>query len=281
MQLYGRIVLGFDGTEQAHDALTLSELLAGGVAGSLVPTFVVQHQPPFVEQSRDHVKMVRTRTHEVLEEARHALAEGLVAEVRSIVAGSPARGLYDAAEEEGASLIVIGSTHLGPLGRVLIGSAGEMLLAGTPRAVAVAPRGFRDRKPGSIRVVGFGYSGSDESHGALAAAKALAHAAGARLRAVTVTEDFVHARHPRPDAPSRPDLEQALEASATDAEIVSVAGDPSAQLANAAAEVDVMVVGSRGYGPMRHVLLGSVSAKLMRTCPAPLLVVPRGWHVTS
>ena len=42
-----------------------------------------------------------------------------------------------------------------------------------------------------------------------------------------------------------------------------------------------MVVGSRGYGPMRHALLGSVSAKLMRTCPAPLLVVPRGGHVTG
>lgn len=42
-----------------------------------------------------------------------------------------------------------------------------------------------------------------------------------------------------------------------------------------------MVVGSHGYGPMRHAPLGSVSAKLMRTCPAPLLVVPRGGHVTG
>ena len=58
--------------------------------------------------------------------------------------------------------------------------------------------------------------------------------------------------------------------------MVSLTGDPSDQLANAAAELDVMVVGSRGYGPMRHALLGSVSAKLMRNCPAPLLVVPRG-----
>ena len=79
-----------------------------------------------------------------------------------------------------------------------------------------------------------------------------------------------------PGVPSPPDLEQALKAVAADAEIVSLAGDPAAQLAHAAAEVDVMVVGSRGYGPVRHALLGSVSAKLMRSCPAPLLVVPRG-----
>ena len=40
MQLYGRIVLGFDDTKQAHDALALGALLARAGAGSLVPTFV-------------------------------------------------------------------------------------------------------------------------------------------------------------------------------------------------------------------------------------------------
>ena len=281
MQLYGRIVLGFDDTKQAHDALALGAQLARAGGGSLVPTFVILRQPPFDSQTREYVMRARARTHEVLESARRALPKDMVAEPQSMVAGSPARGLHDAAEEQGASLIVIGSTHRGPLGRVVIGSVGEVLLSATPCAVAVAPRGFGDRKPGSIGVVGVGFSGSDESRDALTAAAALARAAGARLRAVTVTEDFTHARHPHPDVPSPPDLEQALHVGAEDAEIVQLTGDPSVQLANAAAEFDVMVVGSRGYGPMRHALLGSVSVKLMRTCPAPLLVVPRGGHVTG
>jgi nucleotide-binding universal stress UspA family protein len=39
--------------------------------------------------------------------------------------------------------------------------------------------------------------------------------------------------------------------------------------------VDLLVTGSRGYGPSRRVLLGSVSSKLARSAPCPLLVVPR------
>ena len=40
--------------------------------------------------------------------------------------------------------------------------------------------------------------------------------------------------------------------------------------------VDLMVMGSRGYGAVKGVLLGSVSMQLMRACPCPLYVVPRG-----
>jgi nucleotide-binding universal stress UspA family protein len=53
-------------------------------------------------------------------------------------------------------------------------------------------------------------------------------------------------------------------------------GEPAEALAEAGDDLDLLVAGSRGYGPMRHVLLGSVSARLMRTCPCPLIVVPRG-----
>lgn len=274
--MYGRIVLGFDGTEQAYDALALGLLLARAGSGTLVPVFVIPRQPPFDKQTHEYVELVRARTHNVLESVRRALPENVAAESRSIDSGSPARGLHEAAEEEDASLIVIGSTHRGPLGRVLIGSTGELLLSATPCAVAVAPHGFRDRKQDSIGVVGVGLSGSDESREALAIATGLARASGARVRGVAVTEDFAHARHPHADVPSAPELEQALHVGVEDAEMVSLTGDPSDQLANAAADLDVMVVGSRGYGPMRHALLGSVSAKLMRNCPAPLLVVPRG-----
>ncbi len=38
----------------------------------------------------------------------------------------------------------------------------------------------------------------------------------------------------------------------------------------------ILVVGSRGYGPLRRVLLGSVSTQLVKSAPCPVLVVPRG-----
>jgi nucleotide-binding universal stress UspA family protein len=53
-------------------------------------------------------------------------------------------------------------------------------------------------------------------------------------------------------------------------------GSAGDALAGAAADdVDLLVVGSRGYGPVRRVLLGGVSSGLMRSSPVPVLAVPR------
>ena len=41
-------------------------------------------------------------------------------------------------------------------------------------------------------------------------------------------------------------------------------------------EIDLLVCGSRGYGPVRRVLLGGVARRLIRRAACPLVVVPRG-----
>jgi nucleotide-binding universal stress UspA family protein len=55
-------------------------------------------------------------------------------------------------------------------------------------------------------------------------------------------------------------------------------GDPAGVIAErAGAEgFDLLVSGSRGYGPVRRVLLGGMSDRLMRMAPCPVLIVPRG-----
>jgi hypothetical protein len=40
--------------------------------------------------------------------------------------------------------------------------------------------------------------------------------------------------------------------------------------------IDLLVVGSRSYGPVLRTMLGSVTAELTRSAPCPLLVFPRG-----
>ncbi|MGZ5314181.1 MAG: universal stress protein, partial [Solirubrobacterales bacterium] len=59
------------------------------------------------------------------------------------------------------------------------------------------------------------------------------------------------------------------------AEAVLKEGDPAATLSEQGAELDLIVIGSRGYGPVRAALLGAVSAQLVRTAPCPVLVTPR------
>ena len=52
-------------------------------------------------------------------------------------------------------------------------------------------------------------------------------------------------------------------------------GDASEELARFAAEVDLLIVGSRGYGPLGRLINGSTSTYLARHSPRPLLVIPR------
>jgi nucleotide-binding universal stress UspA family protein len=53
-------------------------------------------------------------------------------------------------------------------------------------------------------------------------------------------------------------------------------GDPVQRLAESSAGLAVLVLGSRGYGPVRSVLLGSVSSGVARTAACPVLIVPPG-----
>jgi nucleotide-binding universal stress UspA family protein len=53
-------------------------------------------------------------------------------------------------------------------------------------------------------------------------------------------------------------------------------GDPSTALVDASAELDLLTLGSRGYGTVRTLLLGSVSRTLVREGACSVLVLPRG-----
>jgi nucleotide-binding universal stress UspA family protein len=53
-------------------------------------------------------------------------------------------------------------------------------------------------------------------------------------------------------------------------------GFPGPVLEDRSASLGLLVLGTRALGPLRRVMLGSVSAHLVRHCGCPLLVVPRG-----
>ena len=58
-------------------------------------------------------------------------------------------------------------------------------------------------------------------------------------------------------------------------------GHPARVLLDAAADADLLVVGSRGHGGFAGMLLGSVSQHLAAHAPCPVLVVPPPEHRTS
>ena len=60
------------------------------------------------------------------------------------------------------------------------------------------------------------------------------------------------------------------------AEIESWVGDPVDVLVRLSEHLDLLVCGSRGYGPVRAVLLGAVSGRIVTDARCPVAVVPRG-----
>ncbi len=172
--------------------------------------------------------------------------------LRTVGGVAAPRALHEVAEDEAADVIVLGSTHRGGLGKVLPGSVGERLLHGAPCAVLIAPGGFAGRERFEIERIGVGYDGKAEAGHAREVAASLGEDLGASVETITV----------RGNGESEP----------------ADPGEAATQLMERSRELDLLVVGSRGYGPVRHALLGSVTQKLMENAACPVLVVPRSEH---
>jgi nucleotide-binding universal stress UspA family protein len=52
--------------------------------------------------------------------------------------------------------------------------------------------------------------------------------------------------------------------------------DPADSLIRVSEHLDLLVCGSRGYGPLRAVLLGGVSRRVAAEASCPVIVLPRG-----
>jgi len=186
---------------------------------------------------------------------------------------SAARLLHQRAEAADAQLVVLGSSHTGRFGRVVPGGTGERLLHGSPCAVAVVPRAHAG---GTIARIGVAYDGSPEADAALEHATDLArhlHASLALIGVVTPDPYEEDANAQRVQL----HLERALRELpfAVDGTIARLRGEPADALARHSAGLDLLVAGSRGYGPLRSVIAGGVSGRLIRTARCPVIVVPR------
>ena len=279
--MYRKIITGHDGSEGGDDALALADALRRATGAELTVIGVFP-EGPFVDhdQTVEYARKVE------------AAADRVGVASDAFPANSPAWGLNDAAEELGADLVVVGSKRKTSPGHVSAGHVGLQVLHGSPCAVAVAPAGIRNGEF-AINEIGVAYDGSTESDAALDAAVSLAQATGASIHLISAAtvessafgwgygvidleEEMteVYGQRLREAAARIPDdIDVTKE--------VLTRGAGHSLIEKAAERVDLLCVGSRGYGPLRRVLLGSVSAPLVKHCPAPMLVVPRGARETE
>ena len=283
-----KIIVGVDESPGSADAIALASTLAGitGATLMLVNVYPYDTQPSRAINAA-YEKFMRDDSNALLERLRSAHGDDTV-QVHAIPDPSPARALHELAEREDAGLIVVGSTHTGRAGRVVPGSTAERLLHGSPCPVAVAPKNHANRTQSDPKIVGCGYDGTPAAERALDAAHRLAAATGARLR-------VIRAFHPVATVPQRGIavggdsyndtlLQQAVdELDAAVAKLDSdprgeplfAVGDPAVALAEASDDVDLLVLGSRGYGPLHAVLVGGISGRVVRDAGCPVIVLPR------
>ena len=284
--MYGDIIVGYDCSDAAEDALAFGKLLAGATNAHLVVAGVYRLLPVWDVPNAAVDEWPSDQTDQL--EAAAASAGG---EPVTVPSASAARGLQDLAQTVAADLLIVGSASHGKIGQVLAGNTGLSLLHGSPCSIAVAPRGFARAASDSIGEVVAAFDGSPESADALHDAVDLARAAGTPLKIVTVAEPppVIYGKGGGADqgwrelkgeveAIMRTRMDEAVADLPGDVpvEAALVTGDPADELARVAVnDGGVLVVGSRSYGPIRSVLLGSVSRALMRSAPIPLIVHPR------
>jgi nucleotide-binding universal stress UspA family protein len=228
-----------------------------------------------------------------LERAVPSLAREAV-ELRGVHGHSAAHGLHRVAEDEGAGLVVVGASHRGRSERAVLGSTAERVIHGAPCPVAVVPDDLAELHLG---VVGVAFVPTPEGRQALEAGAAFSRATGARLRVVALLKteagavDGPHAdprgvrtnqRRAESAAGHKLRLEsevaEALAATpaAGDPQVDVLFGEPERSLIDISRHLDVLVMGSRGYGPKRAVLLGGVSRRVVAGAACPVVVLPRG-----
>ena len=283
------ILAGVDGSEHSADALALANTIAASLGVEVTPVLVHRfgdfEHALRVSRDGDAVRELADSVHAQMRELGTPIEDRRLTLVSD---RSAARGLQRIAEERHALLITLGASQRSRLGRVLIGGTAERLMSGAPSAVAVAPAGYA-AEPASIETIGSAFDGSPESRAALGWAGDLASRAGARVRIIGVHQPLASSYSAFDTVPRVAENEavrdfagRQLEAAADDlrragvhVEASLLTGNPLAILEEQSHQVDLMVSGSRGYGPTRAVLLGSVSGALARHAASPLVVFPR------
>lgn len=233
----------------ARDAVALATMLARAEGARLVIAGIWTSPP---HTAGDYDAAVDAEVRRDIEPLLRQTGGRLECEIVVARALSVPRGLHRVAVEQEADIVVLGPPAVEAFHR----HAAPALVHDATFALALAPAGFADNDAVCNAVIG--WDGSEESRAAVAVGRALAHdlggshrvvRAGMRWQRIGTDPGFVEQRE----------------------------GRPSTVLTAAALEDAAwIVVGSRGFGPVRRALFGSTTTRLLEDPVLPILVVPRG-----
>ena len=287
-----RVLLATDGSDDAQAA-------AACLAGFPLPEDTTVHvvtvaalTPSSLDIStvRDFTASLRHEAHAVANAAAAVLAKRFRTVEALVLEGDPREQLVRAAEEWPADLIVVGARGLSGVTGWLVGSVSLAMARHAPCPVLVVKRNGR-----GLRQILVAIDGSESSLAAAAFVARLPLGPGVGVQLLGVVE--------RPRYPSAapasvgPVLRGAIQQlvtertaalsdalgraastfgdRATDVERRITVGYPPDEIVRTAhrGEADLIVVGARGLGAVKRLLLGSVSEGVLRNAERCVLVV--------
>jgi nucleotide-binding universal stress UspA family protein len=252
--VFGRIVVGVDGSDESLEAAWEAAVLAQPEAPlTLVAAW---HTAPHAATSMPAPPTLGS-DEEVAREAAEAAMRVASSQFPSargrVLRGLPAYVLLDEIRNAAATLVAVGTHGRGRAEGIVFGSTATSLVHSAPCSVLVA-RARGARYPQRVAV---GVDGSPESAHAYAAARHVAERFGAELAVVVAEGDRL--------------LDLAAVSAIVGERFHVVSEEPVRVLTAAAADSDLLVVGSRGLRGLRA--LGSVSERVAHAAACSTLVV--------
>jgi nucleotide-binding universal stress UspA family protein len=302
-----KILLASDGSAEAiraaRMAITLSEKLDSELHVAYVEPLPDHFASPesityHTEYRHELRKIAERDAHDKLgKEAQKIRDMGEVTETHARV-GRPDAEIVRLAEEIGAGLVVLGSRGLGPIRRALMGSVSSSVVRHAHCSVLVVRESGDGGGSELPRKILLAVDGSEGGDAAARSAVDIAGAADSELHVLYVMQTERYIPYPGPEAwewaanlerakrHARSWVEgqgrriQAERAKSTKAHLAF--GKPDQEIVKLGEDLHagLVVVGSRGLGALRRVLIGSVSDSVVRHAQCSVLVV-RGQEQTE
>lgn len=287
-----RVLVATDGSADARAAVAWLETFPLP-SRARVMALTVERMPylmPDVLAAPRFDEMMRQAAARTADEAREALAWRFPDVEARVAVGDPREAIVHVADEWAADLIVVGARGLDTAQAFMFGSVSAAVVRWAPCPVLVV-KGRRI----AVRQVVIGVDGSAHAAAATRFFASLPLDPRTSVRLVSAVDpplvrcstanmpvpevramlDELERRHAETATAALAGLQAELVGRVESVERSIVFGRPADVLvdASADAEVGLVVVGARGLGPLKRLVLGSVSEHVLQRAECPVLVV--------
>lgn len=282
MAKYRKILVAYDGSESAKNALAIaSQMARENKSWIKVVAVLPDYQGDLELVGVKNIRETMEGTgRELLAEAQRIADAGDFHILTNLEQGEPFERIVHVAEDENCDLIVMGRKGLSPLERELMGSVTARVIGHTNRDVLVVPDGA---KLGWDKVL-LSSDGAGCSENATSKALALAGDYGSQLIALAVVytnDEFMALAHEMINGLVEKSLARLAElvnlGAGMGVTVIPLVreGEPHEVITKQAGEVgaELIIMGSHGRKGLSRLLMGSVTERTIGYAECPVLVV--------